>query len=321
MKLKISTAAERFHENPYLKVSIYGQSGVGKTEWACRSPRPLIAITEPQAMATVVDANPGALVVLIECYDDFHALFTAVKAAPRVVADDGQPCLQLGDHLFQTLVLDSFTDLQRMMIARLLGHDGKNAVDQLDFDATVSNLSLQQWGRVLDACTQVWRDQRALNCNTVFICLAETQFDSEGRRIVLPMLSGKKSPFQMGQYFNAQGICLVQRDPTTGASKHAIRWVADSVRYQTKPAPGWPSVIENTKTPGETTLGSLALYSAKGKYIVPHRNTDSAEFVEAAKTKASSDPDAAVYTEPSTAPATEPTEKKQEKKRRRTRAK
>lgn len=290
--MKIRTARESYTANPFLKVSVYGGSGAGKTAWACRSPRPLVVLSEQQAMATIADAAPDALVVPVETFDEFRDVFNTLKQAPKIEVD-GQPALDVQGHAVQTLVVDSFTDLQRMMIADLLGLD-RGERDHLDLKSAAPNLSIAQWGRVMDTCTQVWRDQRALACSTVFICLADTQLDSESRRMTVPMLSGKRLPFQMGQFFNAQGVALVQRDAATGHSKHAIRWVADSLRYQAKPAPGWPSVTTNTMEPGKTTLGSLALYSTGGAVAVPHLPGDSASHVQQNHDE-HADPDASEY--------------------------
>lgn len=298
----LKTAREAYKADPFLKVSIYGPSGVGKTEWACTAPRPLIAVTEPQAMATIASRNPDAILYMVNTFEDFRELFNALKVAPQVTLDDGQPALNIGDGVaIQTLVVDSGTDLQRMMMARMLGFDSSE-VDALDFDAATKNLSLQQWGRLMDACTQIWRDQRSLRCNTVFVHLADTQLDDENRRLVVPMLYGKKLPFQIGQYFNAQGLVLVHRDSSTGVATHAIRWVADSTRYQCKPAPGWPAVIKCTQTPGETSLGSLALYSAPAGLTVPHADGDDAAWVAKSLAAVSNDPDGSAYNEPAAPP-------------------
>jgi len=64
--MRIGKASDTFQRRPVLKVAILGASGAGKTEWAARSPRPLILLTEPQGLASITNANPDALVVIIE---------------------------------------------------------------------------------------------------------------------------------------------------------------------------------------------------------------------------------------------------------------
>lgn len=320
MAIVIRKAGDAYAANPFLKVSIYGQSGTGKTSWACRAPRPLIAVTERQALASIVALNPEALVVLIETYDDFLALFQALKTAHATTVDE-QPALELDGAVVQTLVVDSWTDLQSMMIRRLLGLKDASAV--LDFDKTMKSLSLQQWGRIIDASEHVWREQRALRLNTIFISLASTTIDDQSRRLTVPSMKGKQLPFAMGQYFNAQGIAVVSRDAASGASKHAIRWVADSARFQCKPAPNWPPFIVNTHEPGETTLGSLLLFTHAGDGLpVAHVEGDSAEYVEKSAALAASDPDSSMYEpEQTPTPAKKEAEDEGGEKRRRRRRK
>ena len=292
--MKITTARQRHQASPWLKVSIYGPSGSGKTTWAARSPRPLIAVTEPQAIPSISHANPDALVVEVSDFEDFRELLNGLTVAPQIEID-GQPALSVDGHAVQTLVLDSGTDLQDLAIMRQLGAK-RGEIDRLDFEAEAASLSLQQWGQNIDAMISIWRQQRALQCNTVFIHLADIVLDNNNRRLVTPSLKGKKLPFQIGQYFNAQGVAMVSRQQDTVASqkrgtgnaKHAIRWVADSTRYVCKPAPGWPTAILNTPEAGQTTLGSLSLFSAPPGLVVPHVSGDSAEWVSAQTRQAES---------------------------------
>lgn len=278
-----------YEMQPFLKVAIVGASGSGKSHWAARSPRPLIIATEPQSVVTTFTANPDAFVVTIEGWEDFRRVWNAVKIAKSVTIEvegpdgqiESQPACEadiLGETIvFQTVVVDSFTDLQRMAIAKLAGiEDGHK--DRLDFGGAAANLTLEKWGMLVSGCEAIWSQQRALRCNTVFLFVAEDRLDDQQVKTTVPMLSGKQLPYAMGQYFNAVGLQYIRALPS-GAVHYTTRFVVPSSRGIAKPAPGWPNVITHSTTPGHTTLGSLLRYSYPNLVVAaePH---DSASFIE-----------------------------------------
>lgn len=265
--MKVATARQSYERKPFLKVAVTGHSGAGKTDWAARSPRPLILLTEVQAMSSIVVANPDAVVVQIERWDDFREAFAAVKLGRPITIDvDGmeQPALEVTlagqTVVVQTLVLDTMTDLQRLAFARMLKADGPDGMDRLDFDTASNNLSIDKHGILVSAAEELWRQQRAIPLNTIFLFMARDIQDDTGAKQTLPMLTGKSLPYSMGQYFNASGLAQVRRTDG-GGLQHLIRWSASTASAITKPGPGWPTVTVNTRTPGETTLGSLLRYT------------------------------------------------------------
>jgi len=220
------------------------------------------------------------MVVLVESWEDFRKVFDAVKLA-QPTEIDGQPASRVtieGEtFVFQTLVVDSFTDLQRLAVNKLAGVESGTR-DRLDFDSGAVNLSIEKWGQLTSGCEAVWSQQRALPCSTVFLFLAEDRTDDQQVRTTLPMLAGQKLPFAMGQYFNAVGLATVRR---SGESlQHLIRWSSATSTAITKPAPGWPAVTVNTRTPGQTTLGSLLRFSFPD-LSVASEDCDSSDFVSA----------------------------------------
>lgn len=284
--MRMATARESYERKPFLKVAVTGHSGAGKTDWAARSPRPLILLTEAQAMSSIVVANPDAVVVTIDRWDDFREAFAAIKLGkPVTILVDGneQPALEVtigGETVVvQTLVLDTMTDLQRLAFARMLKADGPDGMDRLDFDTASNNLSIDKHGILVSAAEELWRQQRAIPLNTVFLFMARDIQDDAGVKQTLPMLTGKSLPYSMGQYFNASGLAQVRRTDG-GGLQHLIRWSASTASAITKPGPGWPTVTVNTRTPGETTLGSLLRFTFPDVSVAaePH---DDAAFVAA----------------------------------------
>jgi hypothetical protein len=282
--MKPGRARDLHQQSPFVKVAVIGHSGAGKTSWAARAPRPLIFLFEPQGLASITAANPDAIVFEVETWAEFRYLFDCVKLA-RVVSINGQPGLEAdfnyrgvkATYDFQTLVFDSGTALSALAVAKLAGIEN-GTKDRLDLD-TVSNLTVEKWGQYTSGIENVWSQQRALQCNTVFLFLAEDSTDDQQVKTTLPLMQGKKLPYSMGQYFNAVGLAQVRRGAT--GMQRIIRWESASANAATKGAPGWPSVILVTQTPGETTLGSLMLHANHGA-VVAHEDHDSATFVATA---------------------------------------
>lgn len=241
---KTTRASDAYHATPYLKVLVYGDSGSGKTTWAVRSPRPLVLLTEPQGKASIAAAAPDAR--LLEVGDLEHAL-QVMEAAMRLPLGtvEGQPCLVLADGApIQTIVLDGLSDLHREAMdgMRKVGSDGKEMPD---------------WGRIQASMSRLLDALRDLPCNVVCTALTNDDLDDRQQRRILPALYGQLKT-GVGQYFNAVGYC--EKVSAGGGIQHVIHWQRGST-YACKPAPRWPVRIVNTDEPGQTTLGSLLLYS------------------------------------------------------------
>lgn len=285
--MKIGTARASYDRKPFLKVAITGASGAGKTDWAARSPRPLILLTEVQALPSIVIANPEAVCVQIEKWADFREAWGAIATGRpcEIETETGevQPALavKLGgeEYTIQTVIVDTFTDLQRIMFASMIGAEA-GKIDRLDFDKASNNLSIDKHGILISAAEEIWRQQRAIPVNTVFLTLATQKEDDTGARQIVPMLTGSKLPYAMGQYFNAAGLAQVRRGEG-GGIQHLIRWVTPSAAAICKPGPGWPALTINSRAAGETTLGSLLRFTFPDLPVAALAS-DSAAFVTSA---------------------------------------
>ena len=126
--MKAGTAIEIYDSNPTTKILVYGETGKGKTHWACTTPNPLIILTEPQGKQTIRHMNPSAFCIEVESWQEFMMVWNQIKMAP-VVERDGRTFIRLTarkwEHDFQTLVIDSITQLQRLMVVEMLGLAGK----------------------------------------------------------------------------------------------------------------------------------------------------------------------------------------------------
>ena len=262
-----------FDQRPFLKVLVYGQTGAGKTWWAARTPRPLYIAKEPQGVATFRLVRDDGWCAVVESWQEFGQLLTSAKFASPDVAEDGTPCLSMeveGTPIkFQTIIVDSFTAVQQLMIRRM---SPVSAKDSLNLGNT-QGLTLKQWGRLINVCNEIMTDLRALPCNVVVTCLSQESSDDDRIRVV-PSLAGKSLPTTLGQYFNAVGYAT--RDK---AGRNVIVWKGDS-RFVTKPAsPAWPDVM-----PNDISLGSLLAFSYPDVTGVAIEGDDSADALRSAMT-------------------------------------
>lgn len=287
--MKVITAHQHAQRKPHLNVMVYGQPGAGKTMWASGSPMPLVIQTEPQGLASVFASNPDAHALIPDTWVDYVQVAQMLKAATQVTLDNGQVANQVninGEEIqFQTLVLDSFTDLQVKCIQALSGQTGAKAMDI----KSTAQMSIQQWGKLSDVMAQVLRDLRALPCNVVVICLADERYDNEDRRRVVPLLAGRKMPSTVGQYFNAVGYL------TTDRNEVPVTVWSPSGRFISKPAPGFPAITSTR----ECSLGSLLLHTYKMESVA-HLPGDSPDTVTAYINKDASDASDTASTEPKT---------------------
>jgi len=270
-------AQDLFKAQPWAKVAICGKSGTGKTTWLSRAPRPLIAQTEAQGLASVVAANPDAHVYRLDVFNDLKTLMAALKTGHEATdPETGQPVYEIeldGEELaIQTLGLDSLTDLQELIKRKVVL--GEASVRK---PGILREISLQQWGEIQSILRALLRDLRSLPVNVVALTLAVDSTDDFKRRSVQHAIHG-----QIGKYLNqwfAAGGYAVRKDTDEGV-EYGIEWELGD-RWPTKRGPGFPAYSRQSMTePGVTTLGSIVLYAMPG-LPVPHvPGVDSADLAQ-----------------------------------------
>lgn len=200
--------AESIEELDKLKALIYGPNGSGKSSLAARFKRPLIGLTEKQAIPAIKDANPNALIKLISNAQQLLE-FRQLTRSPQL----RERC--------DAVALDSLTDIQRVLKDLYTGQQEKNR------DIT----DMQSWGKTIDATARLARELRDLPIHTMIICL-DTEIEIDGEGLVhRPAVSGKSLPNQLGQYFNLVGYMSRQVRP--GGMRREVMFQG-SDRYQTK---------------------------------------------------------------------------------------
>lgn len=227
----------------YIKVLAYGPSGGGKTSLMSTMPGPvLVLLTEKQGEMSIRRVNPQAKIRYIEdkirckCHGKLAAKCPdgAPKGTEKVrAADDLYATLDelaTKKHPFVSVVLDSLTDLQQVLLSDMKG--GKPG----------AQISLPEWGKLIDRTKDLVIRLRNLNMHVGIICLSDEVQDNNSRMIYRPSLAGKKLPGNVIQYFNL--CCFVRkvREPSAvgGAIHQAVFDAGDE--YYTKGHPALEAV-------------------------------------------------------------------------------
>jgi len=171
-------------EQGFLKLLIFGESGVGKTVLA--------------STAALVPSMSPMLFLNIE-----GGLLSAQKQAPRLKLPKGSiKSLRLNkfldiepiyntladsEHSFRTVVIDSLTELQKCSMEQIMRDVArKDATRDLDIPAQ------RDWGKTIEQIRRVVRGFRDLDMHVIMTCLAKEDKDElTGEVKVRPDLPGK----------------------------------------------------------------------------------------------------------------------------------
>jgi len=221
-KYNFQKASQAISKAP-IKVMIYGDSGVGKTTLAVTSPKPLVLLTEKNGVPSIHASNPNACIIYCSSIQDVRNVVSGIMNGDKELAQ------------FETLVIDSLTETQRMI------------QDDVLKKARRDSMQLQDYGKLADATRGLIRVLRDLPINVV--CTALNDVDSEeatGTRHYQPIFIGKKTGKEIAQWFTCIGY-MYRRDIKEGDDKVAQRNImfdgASSVLCKT--APNLEGVIKN----------------------------------------------------------------------------
>lgn len=161
----------------YLNVLIYGESGVGKTTLAGS------ADSVPNMRPVLVIDIEGGTESLRHSYPEVEHVRVSSWKEMQAVYDD----IHRGRHDFQTVVLDSLTEIQKFDMYNIMADLAKTRPD-LDPDIP----SMREWGKNLEHMRRFVRGFRDLPINTLFTALVKSDKDARtGATKYRPSLSGK----------------------------------------------------------------------------------------------------------------------------------
>ena len=165
-----------------LRVLVYGKSGTGKTTFACGFPKPY-----------VFDFDNGMLSqrgknVPFELYTDYSTFLNDWR---KFIADDE----------YETLIIDSITTMEEYCQKYVLQLNKKTQMD------------LNTWGVLIDALQSLFLSIKNVNKHVVVIAHEQMIQDGITQEVqILPLISGKQLPAQLGLFFDEVYRMQVGRD-------------------------------------------------------------------------------------------------------------
>lgn len=208
----------------HLKALVYGKSGTGKTTFGVSAPRPLILLSEGQAVPNIRAAakrhGTEAEVLFMESLDDYRNVIRALNgdpAKPFVVVDSIHGELLRMDPWPESVVIDSLTDACELVSKEIREQSPPRAgKDGLPVD------SERYWNVFSDRAQKLIRAFRDAPLNVLFLCLLDDRElgkDDAKVRWVGPQLAMRKLPAAVMAAVNVVGVTYRKRatkpDPVT----------------------------------------------------------------------------------------------------------
>jgi hypothetical protein len=156
---------------------IYGDSGTGKTTLAGSADevpamRPVLFVDMEGGTESLRHSYPGVETVRVTTWKEMQIVYDELYA---------------GGHGFQTVVLDSLTEIQKFNMYTIMA-----AVVQKRPDLDEDVPSMREWGKNLEQMRKFVRAFRDLEMHTIFTALNMTDKDQKtGATLMKPQLSGK----------------------------------------------------------------------------------------------------------------------------------
>lgn len=202
--MKIVKGNEAQSANNYIKMVIYGASGAGKTVFGSTAPKTLFLDAEA-GLLSIQNKNIDS--VKIEKFSDIQEVFMF---------------LLKGGHGYETVVIDSLTEIQKKSMDAILKKEGKGEDDKP---------RIQDWGTNIEQIAKMCRNFRDLPMNVIFISLENTEKDEEnGITTKTLALQGKTLPQQVMGFVDLVGYIYAQERATggIGSKKEIVR----QIRFQ-----------------------------------------------------------------------------------------
>ena len=283
-------------DDDYVNILVYGDSGVGKTQFCGTDDRVLFVAPEDNSdgLLSAVLAGSKASKWPVNTWDDVVEAFDYLSELDAIEYD--------------WIVIDSLTEMQ-MMAMRAILDAAVEENPQRDPDIP----QLQDWQKYYEMVKRMIKAFNALPCNVLYTALSRVAEDEEGEEYLLPDLQGKKDNYakQVVSWMTSFGCMQVKRvkskPDSTGKQKvrevRRITWRDTGIvtgKDRTRALTPYTDIKDVTDTASEgLTLKDLRLRidakkaSIRPEKAVPKRTRPVAKKAvrkpAAAKTQASDD--------------------------------
>ncbi len=180
-----------------LKVLIYGPNGNGKSTTAARFHRPLIGLTEMQAIPAIKEACVNPMFKVIQTFKDLQEFFGMLANHPE-------------DHC-DAVILDSLSDIQTIIKDHFTGMQRSKTDTEKGEKRDITNKDT--WGLIQERTRRLVRLIRDVKVHACVVCL-DKEISEEGMATQhRPSVYGGTFPSELGQYFNLVGYQTKQQRP------------------------------------------------------------------------------------------------------------
>lgn len=241
----------------YLKMFVYGASGVGKTHLAataqdCPELRDVLYVDAEaggQTLRTMAKGNLDIVSIqnwnqLVRVYEflqqycklkesqvseaQLRALFAKVGIGDRPTLPD-----------YKTVVIDTIDEVQDYCMKHIQGIDPQNT----KLDMPYAKPGWEEYGEILDRMRSTVRNFRNLPMHVVVTCHREIKQDESQRMIIVPSLVGKFG-IAVQAYFDFVGYYVAKSQPTeTGRAMKRRLFIEPGANFDAKnrcsPEQGW----------------------------------------------------------------------------------
>ncbi|GAF76247.1 unnamed protein product, partial [marine sediment metagenome] len=178
MKIKTYTPADH-----YIKALIYGASGSGKTTFGGS------AIAKDNSKVLFLSAEKGLMSI-----KDKKPKYVEIKSMSDLI--EAYTYLNIEDHKFETVVIDSITEISNILKLEIEKREGHT-------------MQLQNWGEIKNKLIGVFRDFRDLPMNVIFLSQEAYITDEDKIRKIVPSLDGKGATTAIPRYCDTVGYIKV----------------------------------------------------------------------------------------------------------------